>query len=408
MPPEQVIDELERRLTRFPPERYPVQHATARFHLGLALADAGRVDEASAALTAAAELFDPERLPAEHAKATNALGAVLRELGQVDAAAEAFRHAAELFGRAELAVERGAALFNLGLVQRERGKGDAAECFAAARDQFDPERHPAQSAAAARELGATLLTSDRLDEAGDVLLGAVRLAQRAGDLPGLGGAANLLGLAHIASGNADAAVGAFREAVAAHPRSVRPGEYAMAKANLALAYEGTGDPDRARLAATQALDTPGAAPPVRAQAWEVLDRVEDEAGSCVLAVLDSEPTDRWVAVLREEVVRWAELPAAELRAEAGRWVDGQLARSGRGSDLAEAWINALLELPPADMEAVLHATVAALGERDEQDADRFRSGAARALAHFPIPQWQRFAQVANEAAEALDQPATWG
>src|SRR5215212_11475176 len=90
----EAIEELEERLARFPPERYPVQHATAQFHLGVALANAGRPAEAERALHVAARLFAPDRLPTEHAKATNALGAALRLAGRLDEAAAAFSRAA--------------------------------------------------------------------------------------------------------------------------------------------------------------------------------------------------------------------------------------------------------------------------------------------------------------------------
>lgn len=78
----EAIAQLEERLRRYPADRYPVQHATARFHLGAALAHAGDLAGAEEALAAAARLFDPRRLGAEHGKAMNALGAVLRQAGR--------------------------------------------------------------------------------------------------------------------------------------------------------------------------------------------------------------------------------------------------------------------------------------------------------------------------------------
>src|SRR5919201_5238471 len=100
-----AIEELERRLARFPPERYPVQHATVQFHLGVALVNAGRPAEAERALQIAARLFSPDRLPAEHAKTTNVRGAALRLAGRLDEAAAAFVQAADEFQAAGLQVE---------------------------------------------------------------------------------------------------------------------------------------------------------------------------------------------------------------------------------------------------------------------------------------------------------------
>ncbi|MBA2298136.1 MAG: hypothetical protein H0W14_08885, partial [Actinobacteria bacterium] len=49
----EAIQELEERLLRYDAARYPVQHATTRFHLGVVLADAGRVEEAIESLVSA-------------------------------------------------------------------------------------------------------------------------------------------------------------------------------------------------------------------------------------------------------------------------------------------------------------------------------------------------------------------
>src|SRR5215210_3171250 len=49
--PREAISELEAGLARYPVDRYPVQHATAQFHLGVAFANAGEVERAEAALS---------------------------------------------------------------------------------------------------------------------------------------------------------------------------------------------------------------------------------------------------------------------------------------------------------------------------------------------------------------------
>ncbi len=48
-------------LRRIPVERYPVQHATTQFHLGLALAQEGELSVTEAALAKAAALFPPSQ-----------------------------------------------------------------------------------------------------------------------------------------------------------------------------------------------------------------------------------------------------------------------------------------------------------------------------------------------------------
>ena len=145
----------------------------------------------------------------------------------------------------------------------------------------------------------------------------------------------------------------------------------MAKANLALAYERAGDPSRAGLAAKQALGVPGLPPPVYEQARSTLSRLGAGEGD-LLAVLDDEPPEQWTAIVREEVVRWADADDATLEAEARTWARAQsVAR-------AEALLGALFELPPAAMERVLGAVVVSGGEQTREELER-----AAVLFHAP-------------------------
>jgi tetratricopeptide (TPR) repeat protein len=383
-----VIAELEDRLARYPADRYPVQHATAQFHLGIALTNADRLDEAEAALSTAVRLFDPERLRVEQAKALNALGAVLRLSGRLGEAARALERAALQLGPGH-ALERGAALFNLGLVRRELGDSDAAvSCFRQARELLDARRVPTQAAAAARELGATLFGAGDLDTAARTLAEAVTLAARAGHAAEVGAATNTLGLVQLAAGNTAEAVEQFRRSAASHPRGRRPHEYAMAKANLALAYDRAGDEPRARLAARQALGAPDTPPPVAAQAAEILARLgrgEDD----LHLVLEQESREAWPALVREELARLADAGPDERSGDLGAWIDGQLARPPVAEDLAEALLGGFLELPPEAMELLVRSTLEALGDRDAERRERFRAEASRALARFHTPQLVR-------------------
>ncbi|MPZ66919.1 MAG: tetratricopeptide repeat protein [Pseudonocardiaceae bacterium] len=403
-----ALDEFEQRLARYPADRYPVQHATAQFHLGVLLTDADRLEEAAQALDVATALLPPDGLIAEHAKATNARGVVFRLAGHLDDAASAFERAAAAFATTELGREHGAALFNLGLVQRDRGDAAAAaDCFRQAGDRFDADTAPGEAGAAARELGATLLVKGELDAARETLESAVSLADRAADTAGLGASANLLGLVHLGADRPDDAVAAFRDALGAHPRTVRPGEHAMAKANLALAYERTGATDHAYLAAVQALGVPGVAEPVREQAEASLERLGLRYGA-VLPVLDQEPQDRWPVLVREELARWSDAEPSQRRAECAGWLDGQLARRAAAADLAEVWLGALLELPPDAMISLIRAMLEAIADRGEEDVERFRSTVSRTVVRFPIPQWMRLADSFNAVATELGQEASWG
>ena len=364
-----AIEELEARIAQHPAGRYPVQNATASFHLGGLLADAGRGAEAVAALARSADLFGQADLREERAKALNALGAALRVSGREAEAATAFGEAASGFGDLGLALEQGAALHNLGLVSREPDR------FREARSRFAAGGELRHEAAALRELGSVLLERGELDEAEAALTEAVGLAERAGDLAGLGSAANTLGLAQLALGHLDEAASSFRSSAGAHGRGVRPADHAMAKANLALARERLGDERRARLAARQALAVPAAPEPVRAQARALLERLPDEAGD-LAHVLADEPEENRLPVAREELVRWSEASPEERRREAEAWV------AGAGPELAEPLLGALLELPP-DAMAAIAADLSACAD------ERFRKAFERASARYPVPQLLR-------------------
>lgn len=387
------ILELEQRLARYDAARYPVQHATTRFHLGVVLADAGRVEEAIESLASAVALFDPEALPVEHAKALNALGAALRLAGELERAEASFERAADLFERAQLEQEHGATLFNVGLVRREREPAAAADCFRRAAALLTG----AQAGAAARELGATLLALGELDEAKAVLERAVELAER-GDAAGYGGALNALGLARLAAGEAAGAAESFRQAAGAHPRGVRPAEFAMAKANLALAYEQVGDEPRARLAARQALGVAEPPEPVAKQAAAVIERLGDATATDLLLVLGQEAQDGWEGIVREELARSAEAPPEVRSADAAAWIDSP------SVERVEMWLGGLLELPPELMESLVRAALEALGSRDSVVKERFRGDVSRAAARFHVPQLLRLEETFRRLAAELGEP----
>lgn len=394
------IGELKERLAHYPVDRYPMQHATACFHLGVALTNAGRPGDAEPVLAAAMRLFGSAELGTEQAKAANALGAARRMAGRPAEAAHCFRLAAEAFAAGGCAREQGAALFNLGLVTGDLG-ADPLELFEQARALLPARELPAYAAAVARETGAARLARGEVEAARAALQEARELAGTAADLSGFGAASNLLGLVHLAAGRFAEAVAAFRDACGAHPRSVRPAEFAMAKANLALAYEHTGDTPRARLAAGQALAVTAAPVPVHDQATAVLDRIGRPLGA-LLDVLDVEPAERWPVVLREELLVWAEAPEGGSASAARAWVAGVLARPRAGPELVAAWLGAVLELPP---EAMATAVDVLLGS---EDVELLRPLVSRAMARFPIPQWQRLAATFDRLAAEHRLAGSWG
>lgn len=401
-------ESLVDRLARYPVDRYPVQHATIQFHLGSALLQAGETAAALAALVTAREAFAAAGMRLETGKAVLMQGVALRAAARVDEATTAFRTARDLLAALDQPVEQAAATYNLGLVLQDRGDLDGARAaWNQARELFLRAGCPGQAGAAARDHGASLLTSGDVAAALALLRQAAELAEGVGDDAGTAAAANVLGLAHLAAQDPSSAVGVLRRALALVPRSVRPADHAMVKANLALAHEQAGDRARARLAALQAVAVAGAAAPVRAQALDVLSRLPGRSSEDLLAVLDDEDREQWVPVLREEVLRAAELSATDRCAIVSGFLDGVLLRPDSSYALAESLLAVVLELPPRTYALLVDSVVAACSDRPDDETARLQAVLGSAMARFALPQWQRLVAGLNAAAQAAGQPATW-
>lgn len=406
-PLDELLEQLRADVDRYDPARYPVQHATACFHLGTTLLSAGCPEDATAVLTRAIEGFPDDRLPVEHAKATMMLGIARRDAGHPDAAIAAFTRAAALLAASGNELEAAASRFNAGLALRDLGQLDGArERFSAALRTFEEADVREHAAAAARELGATLLAAGDLDEAARVLGRSIELARRAGDRVALGAAANVLGIVHLTAGAFDDAHAAFADAAGAHPRSVRPAEHAMARANAALACQRAGHYDHARLAARQALAVPAADGEVVAQARSVLDELGDDDGA-LFAVLDAEPRERWVGILRSEQDRLDDVDDDALARHAAAVVSGLADRAVRAPDLAEAWLEVVLEQPPDRFECSIADVVGATSDLDPDAAATVRAAVASATARFPVPQLLRLQDTFTRAAEELGEASAW-
>lgn len=391
---------LQERLRRYPAERYPVQHATASFHLGCALIERDRHTEAVRWLSTARRLFAD--LPLEEAKAANMLGVAERASGDLAAAGSAFEAAAEAFTESGHEVEGGAASFNLGLVCAQRGDHEAAlDALERAGRRFEEAGAVPAAIAVERERGAVLLAEGRLEEAVDATRRAAERALDIGDRAGHGAAANTLGLAQLALGRVDDALAAFRSAASSHPRTVRPQGYAMAKANQALALARAGDGTRARLVARQALYAPAVDQPVADQAERVLAETgtTSEADDA-LAVLGAAGPDAWEPILREEAAHWTDRGEAG-SALAGTVVTAAVIAASEPERAAAAWLAVLLELPPATMESLISSSLEALASQREEDRQRFRIAVMSAMADFHVPQWLRLRDTFAARAQAL-------
>lgn len=406
--PDEQLGELRRQLLRYRADRYPAEHATLQFHLGTTLLHLGRGDQATAALRTASDLFRDNDRPVERAKALNMLGVALREVDDRGDARQAFADAAELFHEHDHRLEEGAARFNRGLLHLADGDHDGARrCFLRARDLLH-DGPPAQRAAVARELGGLHLTMDDPQAAVTVLEEAIELASRAGDRAGMGAAANTLGLAHLAADRPEEAVEELRTALAAHPRRLRPEAHAMARVNLALAYERLGDGPHARLAARQAAAVPASPRAVVAQAHEILERLEPRDDDLLRVIDGIDDEEARIAEVRHEVARWLDIPADEREDAVRAWVAGQVAREDAAVELAATLLNVVLELPPDGFATMVASIIRALRLVDAEVRARFRTHVSRAMARFNVPQWMRLKDTFNRLADELGDDGNWG
>jgi tetratricopeptide (TPR) repeat protein len=177
-------------------------------NLGVALRDAGRVDEAIKAYRRALEL-DPNL-----AGAHNNLGIALRDQGRLREAIAAHRRALELDPRWSMAHS------NLGVALADNGQ--MAEAVAEYRRalQLDPKNVLAHNG-----LGVALASTGRWREAIEKYGRALELNPR------YARAHNNLGVALDATGQVDQAIAAYRQAIALDPR------YARAHSNLGISLE---------------------------------------------------------------------------------------------------------------------------------------------------------------------------
>jgi tetratricopeptide (TPR) repeat protein len=397
---ESAIARLRQELDRYPAERYPVQHATSCFHLGVLLLKVQRYAEAAQVLARSVELFPPDGMKAEHGKARNMLGVALRSMGRPAEAAAEFGAAASFLGEVGLRTERGAALFNRGLSMKACGdRSEARDCFQEAVDCLPAERVPGQASAAARELGVLDLEEGDFKAAEERLRGAARLARVSNEYPSIAAADNALGLALLGLKRWDEAAEAFRSAAGANPRSIRSQEYAMAKANLGLALSRSGDRERSRLAARQALRAPSVPAPVAEQAETVLDEVGREPGG-LYAIARAADEEARSPIIREEVLRWLDEPPQVRGEEVALFLEG-LSDHDPGGGLTENFLGVLLELPPGHMDTLVADLVQAMSLWNGEEASTYRSKLSRVIARFHPPQMVRLEDALRRSEEGI-------
>ena len=109
--------------------------------------------------------------------------------------------------------------------------------------------------------------------------------------------------------------------------------------------------------------------------------------------LDASPPGDRFRLVRDELGHWVQAEDDARRQLAARWNAGLAARPATAEDLAESFLATVVEVPPANMSAVLRSTVEALGDLPDDERERLVAFYSRALAHFPVPQMARLRHV---------------
>ncbi|MEU6597360.1 tetratricopeptide repeat protein [Streptomyces flaveolus] len=203
-------------------------------HLGIALREAGRVEEAIDAHTNARDTFQTAGDRLNEAMAWSNLGTALLEASRVEEAIAADTRARGLFQAAGDHQREASAWDSLGLALREKGRvEEAIDAHTNARDMFQTagDRHGA--AGAWNNLGIALRTAGRVEEAIAAYGESLALCQEFEDWYGKGTTLHNLAFAHAAAHRPVKARAAYLQAAEAFTRANAPDRAAQARASAA-------------------------------------------------------------------------------------------------------------------------------------------------------------------------------
>ncbi|MFE4967873.1 tetratricopeptide repeat protein [Streptomyces sp. NPDC056660] len=206
------------------------REAIASGHLGLALGEAGRVEEAIEAHTHARDLHRDTDDRRGEASTWNNLGIALHVAGRVEEAIEAHTHARDLYQDADDRHGEASAWGHLGLDLGEAGRvEEAIEAHTHARDLHRDTDDRRRKANAWNNLGIALRKAGRVEEAIEAYAEALRVYQEFGDWYGAGQALFNLALAHETAQRSADARSCLLQAADAYTRANAPTEAAQAR-----------------------------------------------------------------------------------------------------------------------------------------------------------------------------------
>ena len=371
-----LIEDLRQGLARYPVSTHPLEHATLRFNLGMALAESTQADHASH-LTAAIEhyaealrVFTATAHPRERARVLTALGAVERELGRPLQARDRFAEALGLVSVESAPAEVGAAANGLGLALADLGERTAAiSTYRRAMSAFTDR--PRQLATTLYNLGLVVASEgspQALSEALDVYRRGLEHVD-----PSTDGyvwaslhharAVALMGSPGDRTRHLAEAVRSETAALTVFTRRSHPFQYAIARNNMGVAYTelSSGDPTmlrRALVALEEAVTIfdPRLHPEPWGQAKENLDGVERSLGGGVgtaenrsahFAALAAEVSGpERTELLRTRLASIFELPS-EMRSSMLTALDDAIVALDAASQdvVTRSWMGVLMEHP---------------------------------------------------------------
>ncbi|MFI8530005.1 tetratricopeptide repeat protein [Streptomyces aquilus] len=207
-----------------------LNEAGAWNNLGVALREAGRVEEAVQAHTRARDLHQAAGNRPREASAWNGLGNALGEAGRVEEAVQALTRARDLHQAAGDRPGEAMAWNNLGLALREAGRvEEAVQAHTRARDLYQAAGDRTREASVWNNLGVAQEEAGRVGEAVEAYGTSLEIARECEDWYGVGLALYNLALLHQTAGRPAQARPAYLEAADAFTRANAPDKAALAR-----------------------------------------------------------------------------------------------------------------------------------------------------------------------------------
>jgi adenylate cyclase len=214
---------------------------------------AGKPEDALRHASEAEALFDANHDLRSLSSTARLLGDIYRTLGRPDEAVARLRRGLELAERVGNVEEIGGCLINLGLAERARGAVDEAiACYHRAIEEFERIRHGSGRAIAYSNLAWALANKGDYEAAERYCRTAIDLA-RAIDNPLVGAeTTDTLAFISLRRGSTEEAAARAEEAAQLFLELGAPPKAAQSLELAAEAWEGSGDPERARAARARA------------------------------------------------------------------------------------------------------------------------------------------------------------